>query len=250
LGYFGFGLSLVSYGEFTAANSNGVKDGYFYAADNSLHVYWAKKIDSLFSIGVDLKNILSEYEQYRSYGVALDLGANYFNPKKQFGAGLVINNLGYQVSSYAETKEKLGTKIHFGLSKKLAHAPFRLHFTFHDLQQLDIRYDDPVNPPATTDPLTGELVEAKSYIGDKVLRHVITAIEFVPSNNFHIRFGYNHQRQREMKMQNKAGSTGFSFGAGIRIKRFYVDYGRSKFHFSGSTNQLTVTTNVNSFFNK
>ena len=249
-GSFGGGVSMINYGDFVRAEANGVVTGEFSANDYMIHLNWSKKIDSLFSVGVDFKNIFSQYDVYRSYGMAVDLGASYFNPDKELGIGLVVNNLGSQITSYSGTQESVQPRIHLGFSKKLAHAPFRIHITAHDLQKLDISYEDPINPPATVDPLTNEPIEPKKNIGDKILRHANIGVEFVPMKNFNLRFGYNYQRQKEMRIANRAGLTGFSFGVGIKVKRFYIDYGRAKYHLSGATNHFTISTNLNSFFIK
>ncbi len=249
-GNFGGGISMLNYGDFIRAESNGIITGEFDANDYIIHLNWSKTIDTLFSIGAELKNIFSQYDVYRSYGLTVDLGATYFNPENEFGLGLVANNLGFQLQTYNGLREIIYPRVHFGISKKLAHAPFRLHFTAHNLQRLDISYEDPVNPPATVDPLTNEPIEPSKNIGDKILRHALIGVEFVPIKNFNIRFGYSYQRQKELRLATRSGLTGFSFGAGLKIKRFYLDYGRSRFHLAGTSNTISVRTNFNSFFIK
>jgi len=39
-----------------------------------------------------------------------------------------------------------------------------------------------------------------------------------------LRFGYNYFRQKELALENKNGIVGFSFGGGIRVRAFHLDY--------------------------
>lgn len=247
LGKGSFSINYLGYGDFIEADEFGQQIGSFNANDLVLTQHWGISLDSLFSVGVSYHNIFSNYYTYNSWGMAFDLGASYFNPKNELGIGLVFNSIGAQITTYSDTREPLPFEIIFGVSKRLAHAPFIVNFTFHDLQQIDIFYQDPVNPPQTVDPLTGEEIKPKNYIGQKVLRHVNMALEFVPSPNFNLRVAYNYQRQKELSISNKGGLVGFSFGAGIKVKKFKIDYGRAVYHLGGTSNALTISTNLSSF---
>ena len=45
------------------------------------------------------------------------------------------------------------------------------------------------------------------------------AIEINPSKNFSLRFAYDYNKRQEMKMIEKGGIVGFSFGFGIKLKK-------------------------------
>ena len=49
---------------------------------------YSRKIDSLFSVGVSFKPILSQLEKYTSFGFAFDIGASWHNYSKLFSAGI------------------------------------------------------------------------------------------------------------------------------------------------------------------
>jgi hypothetical protein len=57
-------------------------------------------------------------------------------------------------------------------------------------------------------------------------------------------------RRQELRSANRAGISGFSFGAGIKIKMFRFDYGLASFHAVGPTHQFSVATNIGSFKKK
>ena len=63
-----------------------------------------------------------------------------------------------------------------------------------------------------------------------------------------IRAGYNYQRRQELKFDDKASVVGFSAGFGIKIKRFRLDYGISRFHLAGSSNLFSLAINLNENF--
>lgn len=243
-GKLAFGLTYLNYGEFIEADAGGVQNGTFSANDFALSSYYALYLDkdSLFSFGAEGKVLFSQLEIYNSFGLAFDLGFNYFNSQTEFGYALTIENIGYQLMTYADMREQIYPRIHFGLRKGLKHAPFDFVITLHDLQKPNLDYEDLLEPDNTVDPLTGEeIVQIVNY-PDLVMRHVNLGIIFNPIKNFNLRFGYNYQRMRELRLVETNAGTGFTFGVGIKIKRFYIDYGQGKFSAAGTNNQFTITT--------
>ena len=53
-----------------------------------------------------------------------------------------------------------------------------------------------------------------------------------------------------MAIDNFRSLAGFSFGAGLKIKQFRVEYGRGIYHLAGSVNHLGITTSIREFTNK
>ena len=78
-GEFCASMQYANYGEFIATDITGVENGKFYASDYALNIAWSRPLDSLFSIGASLKNIYSVLDIYKSYGIAVDVGATYKN---------------------------------------------------------------------------------------------------------------------------------------------------------------------------
>jgi hypothetical protein len=67
------------------------------------------------------------------------------------------------------------------------------------------------------------------------------------NENLHLRFGYSHQRRKELSVSNLRSLGGFSFGAGIRIKQFSIDYSLATYHVAGSTKHIGISTNLDRF---
>ena len=89
------------------------------------------------------------------------------------------------------------------------------------------------------DPTTGNyLPKSKlSNFSENILRHFIAGVEFTPFKSFYIRGGFNYERRKELEYLDKEGMVGFSFGFGLRINRFNIDYGRATYHIAGGSDK-------------
>jgi hypothetical protein len=120
------------------------------------------------------------------------------------------------------------------------------------LEKFNLSFNDPNNPDVTVDPLTGQVTE-KSNISkdlDKLMRHFIFGVEFIPVKYFNIQLGYNYERRKELGVDTKMSVTGFSLGLGVRISKFNINYSWARYHLAGSPSNLTISTNLSSFFSK
>ncbi|MEN8927231.1 MAG: type IX secretion system protein PorQ [Flavobacteriales bacterium] len=249
IGTFNAAIMYANYGDFVRADEAGVVQGNFAVNDLAMIIGYGRKIDSLFSVGANLKFFQSLYDVYTSNGIAIDLAANYYKPSQEFSASFVMKNIGFSFSSYTEN-ESLPFEIQLGLTKKLKHAPFRFSLTFTNLQVWDLTYDDP-NVKKEFDPNTFEELPPKepSFL-DKAMRHVVFGTEFVLSKNFNIQIGYNYRRRQELKFNEKTGLIGFSGGIAFKIKKFNLNYSISNFHLAGNSHSFSITTNMHNFRTK
>lgn len=254
LGNFSAGIHYLDYGRFTRADETGATDGTFGANEMSINLAYARPIiDSNLTVGVTLKTIYSHLDTYTSWGSAVDLGVTYVRPKNGFGAAFVVKNVGTQWKTYVPgNREKLPFEMQIGISKKPKHVPFRLSLTYENLEKWDLTYEDPANPTLTVDPLTGETIKQSAFKvwGDKFMRHMVIGGEFIVTKNLFLRGGYNYQRRKELKIPEKRGATGFSFGFGFRIYKFHLSYGRAVYHLAGPSNNFSVSFDINSFVSK
>lgn len=245
IGNVGFGVMYANYGEFTRADLNGTVQGSFSANETLLHGTYAKGFGKFFSAGANLKLIYSQLAEYNSFGMAVDLGATFHHPEKNWTVSLVARNLGSQLKPYvAGQYEPLPLSLDLGISHKLKYLPLRLSMTIVDLQRPNLAYRDPTNSPPDVDPLTGEVVEQKSNIGDAIMRHFIFSTELTIARRIFLRAGYNYGRRQEFKVSSRPGTVGFSWGLGIKVNRFTISYSRATFHLAGGTNQISISTNL------
>ena len=244
-------LQYVNYGDFERADATGMVTGNFTAGEYCLTTGFARKIDSVFSVGINLKTIYSAFDTYSSFGMAVDFGVSYKSPDELFEASLVLKNFGRQFTTYSEgNRESLPTELQVGLSKKLRHVPLRFSFVAHNLQQFDLSYQDPLRPEQSIDPLTGDTIINKIGFGNKVMRHAILGAEFNITKALAFRLGYNYQRRQEMKVDTRLGTVGISWGLGVKIYKFSLAYARSAYHLAGSPNQFTLTARLSEFYRK
>lgn len=252
LGSFAGTMQFIDYGTFTYADETGQTYGTFGASEYALNIGWGRELDSSFSIGATIKGIYSSLESYKSFGLAVDVAGTYSNPKTNFAVSLIFRNIGTQLTSYYSSHpEPLPFEIHLGLSKRLKHLPFRYFINYHHIEKWDLTYVDP-NDPGLIDPITGEPKE-QSGIGDfadKFMRHIVIGGELMPAKFLSLRIGYNYQRRQELKVHEKPGTVGLSWGIGLKISSFEISYARSTYHLTGSPNYFTLTTNLSGFNRK
>lgn len=252
IGMFDASLQYIDYGTFVQADDAGNTYGNFYAGEYSFNLGWGRQLDSSFSIGANLKNIYSDLDKYKSYGIAVDVSGTYSSSKRQFTASLLAMNIGRQLKYYTVgNEEPLPYQLQLALSKKLAHAPLRLSLILTHLEKWDLTYKDP-SDTTTVDPLTGDKITKNKYgvFLDKAMRHVVIGAEFLPTKNFSIMGSYNYERRQELKDPVKVSTVGFSWGFGLRIKQFNLSYARARYHLAGSPNNITISTNLRNFERK
>jgi hypothetical protein len=243
-GNFAAGLTYINYGSFTETDASGTITGSFTAAEYALSLIYSRKIDSLFSIGVNFKPVLSQLEKYTSIGFAFDLGGSWHNSSNHFSAGFVIKNAGYQVTTYAgEPREKLPFEIQAGISQTLAHAPFRFSLTLRHLEKFDLtyQYQEPVSTSDT---------KVSSGFLENSMRHVILGVELIPSKNFYFSAGYDYQRRKELEIESKVSTVGLSWGFGINTSFMNVEFGRATYHLAGSSNTVSLIVRLDRFYKK
>jgi len=246
-------VQYVNYGSFIEADETGLQTGEFHANDIAITEGWAKPLDSAFDIGANIKAIYSTMYNYYSFGLAVDMGITYHNNKHGIAVSLLARNLGREVKPYREdNKESIPLEIQLAASKKMEHVPLRFSLVAQHLEKFDLTYSDPNNPAPTVDPLTGEPLPPKKFskFTDKVLRHFVIGGEFLPGKNFALRFGYNYMRRKEMVVDSRLSTVGFSWGFGIRVSKFYLSYARNRYHLYGSPNTITICTNISDFMGK
>jgi hypothetical protein len=242
---FGGALLYRAYGTFEMTDVNGDRLGSFTAGEYALQWGASYGVNKLH-YGANAKLLYSQLESYNSFGVAADLGAAFIDTAQRFIMSLVFRNIGTQIDPFVEgNREELPFQIDFGISKRLAHLPLRISFTFHDLQTFDIRYDDPDFQSNVNIFGADSTVEEKNYTVDKIARHLNVAGEFYFGKSVMARVGYDHMRRKELSLATRRGMTGFSLGFGIKINRFYLDYAHEFYSIAGGNHMITLGTNFN-----
>jgi hypothetical protein len=249
-----FGVQYINYGDFDQTNVLGQVEGSFGAAEYAIGIGASKSFYERITLGANLKLVTSQLESYSSLGLTSDLAAMYRDTARRFVASIVFKNAGTQLSTYrADNREELPFEIQVGISKKLRYLPFRFSIIYRHLNRWNIIYDDPNAESSTL--FFGEVETERSNSSiwfDNFFRHFVFSGEFLigKHENFRVRAGYNHFMRKELSVDNFGSLAGFSFGAGIKVYRFRLDYGFTSYHLGGGLNHLSISTNIKEFQKK
>ncbi len=249
IGSFAAAMQFVNYGSFREADEQGNLSGNtFSAGDYALNLIYSRNVWDNITVGGNLKPIYSSYENYNSFGIAADLGATYIDSTGNFSAGLVLKNMGVQLTTYDRTegsREPLPFNLQAGFSQRLAHAPFRFSVTLQHLTNWELSDKSTWDFDHKTE---SEIVVGSSDdIFKQFLRHTILGVEFIPSENFTIGLGYNFQRRYELSIKENPGAIGLSGGFTVKVSKFRVSYAIASYHLSGTSNTFSITTSLSEF---
>ncbi len=243
-------MHYAAYGQFFDTDEFGNINGTFRASDYALSIGGGYSYNRFFSFGATLKTIYSDYYFYNAFGLAMDLSTTYNDTLHNLTTTFVFRNAGVQLKNYIKNNsEPLQTEAMVGISKKLTHTPLRFSLTYRHLEKFDLSYYDPYNL-GDVDPLTGEQQIKEIKFFNKLSRHFIIGTEILLSKNFHLRGAYNFQRRKELGVETRGGTVGFSMGVGLKISKFIISYGRGNYHLAGGANHFSISTNLSEFSHK
>lgn len=246
------GIQYSSYGDFVAADNIGNIQGSFSGSEFAFVIGAGRQINERIHVGANLKLIGGNLESYSASGIATDLAVTYAKPESKFYTTLLFRSVGIQLGNYTDNSQSLPLDIQLGISKQLAHLPLRFSITGIQLQQWNVRYDDPSQVEETN--LFGETTETSklSQDVDNLFRHLVFSGEFLlgKKENLKLRLGYSHLRRKELSVSEFRSLAGFSLGFGLKISKFSIDYGVGYHHLAGGTNHITIATNLSEFKKK
>ena len=251
VGNFAAGIHYINYGKFTDADVSGLITGSSSAAEYAFNFSYSRTLpwfDSTLLVGVNIKPLLSVFERYSSYGLLSDLGVTYRHSNQLFTAALVLRNMGGQLTPYSDGgREPVPFEIQLGLSQKLQYAPFRFSLLLQHLNQPRLGHNkvnhnpEPGQKQVTED----DLKKGFDLILDETMRHIVIGVECFPFQGLIVRAGYNYNRRQEMKIENRPAMVGFSWGLGVQLSRFHINYARSIWHLAGASDHISVSVNLN-----
>jgi hypothetical protein len=246
-------VQFFDYGKFQGYDELGQIQNTFRASDYSINLHYAKAMaDSMFNVGIALKTIISQYDVYQSIGNAIDFGITY-RTKNRLVLSILARNIGFIWKTYTETPGqtyKLPFSLQFGVSYKVAKAPFRLFLVYDQLQRWRMDYVSPIDTAGQYSSLDQSTQDTTSWQNftyktadflDNMMRHVVIGTEIILSKNFHVRVAYNYRRQKEMTLPERRGVNGLSLGFGFRIKRLGFSYAFTKMAFPGNSSIFGLT---------
>ncbi len=216
-------IRYLDYGQISATDEYGNALGSLPARDMTLTGGYAFLMAEGLRGGINANIISSVLDEYTSLGLGIDLGLYYFNEDKLFYAGMALKNLGRQFIAYDEQFESLPWDMQIGICKKLEHAPFRFSLCAERLWEWDIP-------------------DAKWH--ENLLRHFIVGVEFLPSDAFHINFGYNIRRRVDLSIEQRNLLSGMSAGCSFIWKQLRFGAAYAKYHLNGNSLSFSISTQL------
>ncbi|WP_457616835.1 type IX secretion system protein PorQ [Lutibacter sp.] len=237
------GITYLNYGQFIEANEDGIETGTFTAYDLTFSVGYSYNIFKTdFYVGANIKLINSVIDNYTSFGIGSDFGLLYYNEYLPYVFTISIRNVGYQISTYDQNREKLPFQVALGMSYKLENVPIKWHFTFDNLQKWNLAYSNPSN---STIDINGVVEEEKISFFDNAIRHFSVGAELFPEGGFSLRMGYNFRRASELMLVDKRTFAGFTAGFGLKMNKMMLNYAFSKYHPASNVNTFSLLINLN-----
>ena len=233
------GANYFDYGNITQTDASGNVFGTFRPVDYVVQVMASREYHERFRYGVTMKYINSGYGQYRSSGLAFDVGIAYYDSVNQLQVSVAVKNMGTQLKTYDGTnrKEELPFDLQAGITKRLANAPFQFSLTAHHLQKFNIYYND------TAFNASEGLNASGNNTLEKIFSHIVLSTQIFLNEKLELTTGFNFQRRQDLDAYAvTSGLNGFSFGAGLMLKKMHIRYATG-FYQSNLFHQLSLNLN-------
>ncbi len=215
LGTFAAGVVFMDYGSFRQTDESQNVLGTFSARELALTVGWGMQLEEDMYVGASLEFISSSIASYSANAVALGAGLLYQIPSEMITIGASLLHAGTQARTYAGTRESLPLELSLGITKKPEHLPAYLNLNFHRL----------------TDKADSFLDRFSSFT---------FGVEFLMSESTRLRVGYDNEKKKDLKLGAGSGLAGISFGGGILIKEYLVDYSYNSYGKIGGLHRISV----------
>lgn len=217
------GARFINYGKLQRRDAYGADLGTYYPSDILVQGSFSYELSDYIRGGASLKGIYSSIDNYKAFGLGVDVGLNYYSESKDTSIGVCLVNVGALVKPYASTREYLPWDVRIGISQKLAHAPFCVNITIYDLHK------------------EREQFRERGKTVSEILRHCIAGIQFIPNRQFYIGIGYNPKVAQDMKNISGSNLGGITAGVGFQSNRYRL--GVSAMSFDKSRYSIMATFN-------
>jgi len=208
-----FHISYLNYGSFTETDRQGNILGEFGGGDVVVSTTLAVRRTYQLSLGATAKLIYEKIQDYSATGIALDLGARYMSNRERYSAGLMVQNLGTQLSSLGEgEKDGLPTTVRLGAGTK----PRGLNLL-----------------------LTGDVIVPFDNDIDFAL-----GAEYLNFRPLYLRIGWNSFGSNYRTEDSDDALAGFAAGIGIDYRALQFSYAYSPAADLGESHRITITGGI------
>lgn len=243
---FCWGLNYFNYGNIQQTDDAGNMLGSFWPVDWVMQFSASRSYLEKWNYGATLKFINSDYGQYHSNGMAIDVGVLYSDSEKLITASILAKNMGFQLKKYDGTgPDDLPFDLQIGITKRLKNAPFSFSITAYHLHRFNMQYNDTVfnNENGFT---SGS---SKKFSFNKLFGHFVFATTIYAGDKLEFTAGYNYLRRQELNVGSSGnGLNGFSMGVGVILDKLQIRYARAYYQNNTAYNQLGLNLTLNKYF--
>ena len=235
-------LQYVNYGEFVGRDERGVETAPFRAGEYGVGAAFAKTYRERVRVGVGVQAVGGSIESYNSFGLSMSAGIMYTpDTLGRTLLGLQLQHAGILLNGYTDSRDVLPAAASIGISRRLRYLPLRVGLLYRRLERWNLLYDDPDRRESTS--IFGGQPTSRGAAAewvDNFTRHLAVNAEFYLGKKevVQLRFGYDHQRQRESRVGEYRSLAGFSYGFGLNLRRFRLDYGHGIQHLAGGPHHI------------
>lgn len=222
----GIGVHYLDYGSIQQTDMAGNIGGSFRPRDHMIQVAVSKAYKEKWNLGVSMQWIGAQMGQFRSSALAWNVGLAYLDTTKGIQFSFLVKNMGFQLQTFDGVREELPFDVQIGISKKLDLAPIQFSLTAHRLQRWDLLY----NNPAFNEQEGDDRFLNKGLTLQRLLSHLVVSTQIYPHDKIELNIGYNFLRRVDLNAFNQTnGLNGFTWGAGIIMKKLHFRYAASAF---------------------
>ncbi len=202
-------IDYLGYGEFIETDTSGKVLGTFGGSDIVLAATYGRQVGYNFKLGITAKLIYEHVHEYSASGFAFDLGAKYTDDRERFTGGVMVQNLGKQLSSLGSEKYRLPLTFRGGVSYRPRGLPLLL--------------------------------------ASDLIVPVDNDIEFAIGGEYHelrplyLRFGWNSFGSNYRAQDPDDKWAGLTVGVGFDYKRLHIAYAYAPGADLGESHRITVT---------
>ncbi|MCG9899753.1 MAG: type IX secretion system protein PorQ [Hydrotalea sp.] len=222
----GFGVHYLDYGSIQQTDIAGNIGGSFRPRDHMVQIAVSKAYKDRWNVGVSMQWIGAQMGQFRSSALAWNVGLAYLDTSTGLQLSFLAKNMGFQLQTFDGVREELPFDVQIGISKKLALAPIQFSLTAYRLQRWDLLYNDPAFNELEGD----DRFLNKGLTLQRILSHLVVSTQFYPHEKLECTIGYNFLRRFDLNAFNQTnGLNGFTWGAGVLLKKLHFRYAGSAF---------------------
>ena len=230
-------LRYFGYGSMKETDAAGAILGTFSPKDVSFGATYSHDITDRLRGGISLSGLYSAYADYSAFAISTDLGVNYYDPERDLSLSVVLANLGGQVKRFNEAYDRLPFDVRLGWSQSFGNFPIRFSITAWNLTRWHLPFTETGDGTSGTEPST------KDTFMSNLFRHLVFGVDLISSPNYYISLGYNYKVRTDMSTYSRNMLSGFSLGAGLKVKSFGVGIALAQPHTGGTTFMLNLSCN-------